>query len=928
MKPRISPIARSLAVAFGGMAALLPASEALAQQQLERVEITGSRIKRIDAETAAPVEVITRQDIEQSGKQTIQEVLRGITADGVGSIPTSFTNGFASGSAAVSLRGLGVNSTLVLLNGRRMTTYGLADDGTRNFVDLNTLPLEAVERIEVLKDGASAIYGADAVGGVVNVILRKNYTGASIGASYGQTGESDGKQTKVFGSVGVGNLDTDKYNAFLTLEASKTKHILSVDRGFIGQNDLSPYGYYDTTNGAMRPYFGLGPTSVSPYGVVRDPVTNARTNVIPCDPSIQDPVTHLCRFNSFFNQEVQPETERLNLFGKGTMVFSPTLTGYTELGYFRTKSKAHGSLGGDYDNGVWSGNVFDPVVFHDPPTLPGSHPDNPFPGTDLPNFFYRPFEVGGGTGSDNRGRGQETTNEVFRGLVGLQGNAYGWDWDSGLLYTKSKLKNLNFGFLVHDNMVTALNNGTWRINLPNTTDPAVLAFISPTLENDPTSSVTSIDFKAARDVMTLAGGPMGLALGAEYRQEKANTPAVPGTDTGQIIGLGFSAFDMSRNVWALYGELVAPVTKWLELNAALRYDDYSDFGGTWNPKLGFKAKATDKFVVRGTYSSAFRAPGPAEVGGTSFGFTGYGILSLGNPDIQPEKAKSYTLGLVFEPVVGSALTLDYWKIDRKNEILQADPANIIGDAPLTGGAPNSVVPGAIPNSFIYYDSTGRLVTVQGSFKNASKTVTDGFDFSAQGRTSLNEAGRLSGQIYWTHVNKFERTDDLGETKDYAGTHGPLVQSAGGGSPKDRATLTLTWDRGPFAASLGINYVGPIKIVDSNKDVTEPDGTGTMTNVNSGVSYPDSGQYGCGAYDVNGTPWNGNCKLPSFTTFDLYGKWTVIKGLDINLSIQNLFNKEAPLDPYLTLTYGINYNQTWHQAGAVGRFYTLGARYSF
>ena len=213
-------MARGLALAFGGLAAALPASQVFAQQQqqLERVEITGSRIRRVDAETAAPVQTITREDIERTGKTSIQEILRTVTADSNGTIPTSFTNGFASGSAAVSLRGLGVNSTLVLVNGRRMSTYGLADDGTRNFVDLNSLPLEAVDRIEILKDGASAIYGADAVGGVVNVILRRNYTGASIGGSYGQTGDGDGEDMRVYGSYGFGNLDTDKYNVFFTLE--------------------------------------------------------------------------------------------------------------------------------------------------------------------------------------------------------------------------------------------------------------------------------------------------------------------------------------------------------------------------------------------------------------------------------------------------------------------------------------------------------------------------------------------------------------------------------------------------------------------------------------------------------------------------------------------------------------------------------------
>jgi len=194
---------------------------------------------------------------------------------------------------------------------------------------------------------------------------------------------------------------------------------------------------------------------------------------------------------------------------------------------------------------------------------------------------------------------------------------------------------------------------------------------------------------------------------------------------------------------------------------------------------------------------------------------------------------------------------------------------------------------------------------------------------------LNEYGRLSGQVFWTHVNKFERTDDLGNTFDYAGTHGPLVQSAGGGGPQDRATVTLTWDRGPVAVTLGINYVGPIEMKDHQDEVSDTDGT-TVHNANTGVDYPDNGScnLGCGVFDVNGGIWNGNCKLPSFTTFDLFAKWSPTKNWDLNFSVQNLFDKEAPFDPYLTIPYGINYNQTWHQAGAVGRFWTIGARYRF
>ena len=385
---------------------------------------------------------------------------------------------------------------------------------------------------------------------------------------------------------------------------------------------------------------------------------------------------------------------------------------------------------------------------------------------------------------------------------------------------------------------------------------------------------------------------------------------------------------MKRDIYAVYGEVVAPVTKWLEVNAALRWDDYSDFGSTVNPKIGFKARPNDMFAIRGTYSEAFRAPGAAEVGGSSFGFTSYGILSQGNPDIQPEEAKSYTIGVVFEPWAGTSFTLDYWKIDRENEIVQADPNTIIGNSPTTG-VPLSRINGALPGTFIYYDVDGNIGTVTGFYQNAAQTKTDGFDFSAQHRMSLQDYGRLSGQVFWTHVNSLERTDAFGNTFEYAGTHGPLVQSSGTGAPKDRATATLTWDRGPYALTLAMNYTSSITMVDHEGELSETDGT-TVHNANTGVDYPDngSGNLGCGVFTAQGDVWNGNCKLRSFTTFDLFAKWSPTKNWDINFSVQNLFGKEAPFDPYLVLTYGINYNQAYHQSGAVGRFYTLGARYRF
>ena len=204
-----------LAIALGVGQIGLGASSPAGAQDI-RVSVTGSNIKRVDAEAAAPIQTITREDIEASGLQTIQDVVRQITANNNGSISPSFTNGFSASGTAVSLRGLGPNNTLVLVNGRRMANFGLADDGHASYVDLSQIPFDAVERIEVLKDGASAIYGSDAVAGVVNVILRQQYTGFTITGTAGTNYNGEGNQYRAAITAGIGDLARDRYNAYIT----------------------------------------------------------------------------------------------------------------------------------------------------------------------------------------------------------------------------------------------------------------------------------------------------------------------------------------------------------------------------------------------------------------------------------------------------------------------------------------------------------------------------------------------------------------------------------------------------------------------------------------------------------------------------------------------------------------------------------------
>jgi iron complex outermembrane receptor protein len=227
-------IASAIACVFGVGGAFLIAT---AQAADVSISVTGTNIRRVDTETASPVQVISREEIDRSGLQTISEVIRVLPVNNNGTISEGFTNGFAAGSSGVSMRGLGVGATLVLLNGRRLSPYGLADDGQRTFVDLNQIPFDAVERIEVLKDGASAIYGSDAIAGVINVILKSEYTGFSANGSVGTSYKGDANQYRAGLSYGFGELSKDKFNVFATFDYFKQDSLDFTDRGgYIGSN--------------------------------------------------------------------------------------------------------------------------------------------------------------------------------------------------------------------------------------------------------------------------------------------------------------------------------------------------------------------------------------------------------------------------------------------------------------------------------------------------------------------------------------------------------------------------------------------------------------------------------------------------------------------------------------------------------------------
>jgi iron complex outermembrane recepter protein len=886
----------------------------------EEVIVTGSRIRRVDYETASPVQVVRRDDIERVGATNISEVLRGvISADNQGSIPTAFSSGFAAGSSGVSLRGLGVNSTLVLLNGRRMAQYGLADDGIRTFVDLNSIPYDAVERVEVLKDGGSAIYGSDAIAGVVNIILRENFEGLTISGDTGTSGDGDGNSYRLSALGGIGG---DRYNAFLSVEGQREDAIEQRDRdGYLGTHDLRGIGFFDNRQGANNAGFGnfdVGIpffSGVTPYGSVRGPSGEFtdRINLNPC-PEIS-PETGVCLYDTVPYIQVQPKVERFNAFAKGTFNFTDSVKGYTELGYFTSHVEATGTPGGVNDNGVFDpANPSTPIVHTT--VLPAGHPDNPV-GEDR-TLSLLTTQLGGRNG--------EQESEVFRGILGVTGLiGENWEWDTGVGYIESKLEDTNFGFVRHPVLQAALDSGEFRTDA-SLNSQALLDEISPALRREPTSSVAMADARISGSLFDLAGGRFGLAVGTEFRKEKANTPAVPYTDVGEIVGLGFSGFSKEREVYAGYVEVEAPVATWVEFDAALRYDHYDDYGSSTTPKFGVKLKPFPQLLLRATYQEAFRAPGPAESGNSSsFGFTNIGIITVGNPELDPEEATSYTFGLVYEPFQGTNISVDYYKIDRENEIVAADQALVIGDLPVNG-EPFSSIPGLLPNSQLFYDEFGDLGTISAPFVNATKTKTDGLDFDVRQRFDLGNGGSLTAGVIWTHIFSFERLVPGGDAFEYAGTHGPYVLSSAGGTPSDRGRLQLTWDYQSLSLTAAVNYVSSMDMIDHKGEelVDVGDGTWATTTFEGAYVVADPSKV-CGVYNPDGSLRN-DCEVDSFVTVDLRGSYSMGDALEFSASVKNLLGEEAPFDPY---TYGgLNYNPAFHQQGAVGRFFNIGMRYSF
>ncbi|HEU5436333.1 MAG TPA: TonB-dependent receptor, partial [Telluria sp.] len=855
-----TPISRSVRRIFAGGGAIglallsLPAQVAAqeaAPAPMQRVEITGTNIRRAQAETASSVLTVNRNDIERSGKTTVAELLQTLAVDNAGSVPVTFGSGFASGASGISLRGLGTASTLVLLNGRRIAPYGLADDGQKVFADLNVIPTDAVDRVEILKDGASAIYGSDAIAGVVNIILRQNFTGTSVRALHGAA-EWDGQQTDVSLTHGFGDVDTDRYNAFFNIEYKKHDEIWyreRDDRDWVGRNDLRPWGFSaQEALGGTGAITGNNAAGNAINGNVRNPVTldyYNRGNPAGVGFTRTFPAAACTAFTnhpqgdpgggclidaSMVYGQIRPTQENITLYGRGTWKVNDTIEAYGEANWYTSQTDSNTTPSSvSASVGFPGGPVSNAAV-----ALGATHPDNPYFGTAA-RLRYLAGDVGA--------RVNAVDSTFIRLLGGVKASYYGWDWDSALLWSRSKVNNERKGYLQRDvafamlnptpeNVAAAIINnpayaalppGTlWRIGeSAGLNSPAVYAALSPLISNDARTEIGQIDIKGSREFGKLPGGALGVATGAEFRHEKTELEPTTGTERGNIIGLGYSAYDGQRNVAAIYAEVLAPVWKGVELTGALRWDHFTDVGDNWTPKAGVKWNPVRELALRATWAKGFRAPSPAEngVGGLAAFSTAadpqrcalgvasacnpasVAVITSPNPNLEPEDSKSWNVGLIWDPLPRASVSVDYWEIKRENEINQEQiNAAIAGGRIARDPSTATTIPG----------DPGAITAVLASYVNSAETQVRGLDIDARYGFKLpRNYGNLVFDVKWTHLFEWTRTEQDGTELDFAGTHGNCDVTNCIGTPDNRANLRASWERDTWRVSANLNYRGKI-----------------------------------------------------------------------------------------------------------------------
>lgn len=783
--------------------------------KMEKFEVTGSRIKRLDAEGPNPVTAITRADFEIAGYSNVGEALRSLPiVSGASLNPAASNNSFTPGASTVNLRGFGNNNVLVLLNGRRAAPLSSPGfDGLQTMFDFNSIPAAAIESIEVLKDGGSAIYGSDAVSGVINIKLRKDFRGLTTTAEIGNTMSTDSLEKSfslIYGS------SAGKNSIVTAVDWRQRAAIKDHDYGFSADANLTIRGGPDRRSYAGYPALAYVP-SLGWYYTLNAP----QVNPTPAD-IVEADVSH-GTFNFQSVTDLIPEVRNYGFYTRATHDINENLYAFTEVSFRRQESVI----------GAAPAPVFNYTEHGDGPNgalnIPATNPNNPF-GEDLYDEWYARLMNAGN-------RINDVTSDTPRVLVGLGGNIpYGqnWSWESGALFTSNDTMNLNHG-TVFDNLYQDALNGveiggqTLYANPFGPEDPLLTAYYT---HDDPNSSkfeLRSIDFSANGEVFELPAGPVGLAVGGEIRAEKFENIKTTNNITGNVVGgAEGSSVRGQRDVRAAYAELSVPIIKGLQTQLAGRFEDYSDFGQTTKPKFAVSYRPAAWLLLRGSFGQSFLAPNlsylyTSQV--TQFSDSGLDdpkrpndaprqiqTRSGGNPDLQPEETDAYYAGFQIEPegvLKGFAFAVDWFQFKQKNLISQLGPDYIL--------AHEDSLPGAVVrNPPAAGETVGTVNYIIDYYRNADHLTYRGVDLEARYDLNTTNLGRFRFVANATYVDNFiYEGDELAATYEH---------------PHWRSTVAADWQRGDWSAAVFVAYIG------SFENYSGPGNVAGQIVVNPQISY--------------------------------------------------------------------------------------------
>ncbi|AYM78898.1 TonB-dependent receptor [Janthinobacterium agaricidamnosum] len=854
---------------------------------MQRVEVTGSSIKRVAKEGALPVQVISFDQIEKQGITTTEQLVRTLSANGTGADNmTSGNNVFGAdadrvsgGASFASLRGLGPSSTLVLLNGRRIATHGASGKS----VDLNSIPLGAISRVEILKDGASAIYGTDAIGGVINFILKTNYSGVEASVSTNDTQAGGGATRRASLLAGTGSLESDRYNIMASLTVDKAQQLNGRDRSFVNgfqpERGLSP----DTTGTPFANQMGGAGTALgTSFQLPGDPNKYLQANPLSfqgkCDTiagmsqyqtelwkDVTSPLRtrYSCAYDYGADYVLQFPVERANLLSRGTFQLAPDHRMFVEVLGSRTKATAI-LTPMQVQATVANKNLY-PVGGAYYQDLSAYIPS--FDKTKPISYKWRANDVGNRT--------QENTTDNARVLVGFEGNFGKWDYKAGISRAESSTKTkLTDGYSYTDKLYAALATGIinpWVGAGQSQTEAAKQLIESTKFRGDfqhGKTTLTQIDGSVSGELFQLPAGALAMAAGFDLRREGYSF--AQDVDATQILlSPGNAALkDASRTVKAVYAELLVPVMKDLEMQLAIRRDDYSLVGATTNPKVAFRYQPADFLLFRGSASKGFLAPSFQQLYSGSLsqelpngvvdqegcakhpGVPEYCAIDRldyktgGNTNLKPETSKQGSVGFVIEPFKGYSASFDYWAINTKDRILNRTPQIVLANYQAL-------------NQYIHRNPDGTIEYVQAGWINAAGSRVRGLDVGLRGEGKIRDA-KWTATLDGTYMDSFKFAEYQGQ--EYQELVGKFYTR----------DLYLRWKHN---ASFG---------------VSRGDWSGLLVqSFSSGYKdqLPNGGK---------GSPPPGfKPDVSSYTTYNLSGTYTGFKNTTITVGIQNLFDRDPP-----------------------------------